>query len=629
MSATRSAGYSIGVTWRYGCAGKLLCLLVVSVVELFTGNSAYGQKKDTSDMVTIHIDNMKSMIHTQTDSGAYRRYVGDVILRQGTDTLYCDSAYQNEQTQNFEAFSNVKIAQAGGTKGTSDYLKYTSQTKKALMRGNVALTDGKNNLVCEEATYDLANKVAVYDNWGTLHNDSTTVTSRTGVYNVNEKNARFKGNVYITDPQYKLKSEDLLYNTETKVTQFYAMSEVIWGNGTGLLKTSSGTYDGMHGVADFKGRSAIWNDGQYIEGDSLKYSKLTGHGIAIGNVISIDTEHHSTMYCGFVEYYQKQRKTMATIKPVLVQANGKDTLYMRADTFYSAPMVKSKFKNLNSLMPGDTLVNPEWKANTGLMKDSLGNKVRPAGRALQKKDTLNWVTKASPEEEKAAKSEKTGKPEKTGKKKKDKKLKITEPVVAVDTAAADTTAPLYFIGYHHVLIFSDSLQGKCDSICYTRSDSMIRMMFNPIAWAHNSQITGDTIMMQMDSTQMRRLYVPNNAFMVSRTGPEKAKLFNQVQGQTLTAYFANKQVTKIVVTPNAECIYYPTDEKDEYMGLNNSTSVLMRIQFVDQKITNIKLEKDPKTTMQPLEKADLDAAKLSRFKWLIDQRPKRKEELFK
>jgi lipopolysaccharide export system protein LptA len=604
----------------------LIFLLFICSLYSFT---ALGQVKDTSDKVRISIDNARTFIHIETDSGKFTKFIGDVILRQGSDTLYCDSAYENESTKNFDAYSNVKIAQAGGTKGTSDYLKYTSQTKMALMRGNVALTDGKNNLVCEEATYDLANKVAVYDNWGTLHNDSTTVTSRTGVYYVKEKNARFKGNVYITDPQYKLKSEDLLYNTETKVTQFFAMSEVIWGNGTGLLKTSRGTYDGMHGIADFKGRSAIWNDGQYIEGDSLKYSKLTGHGIAIGNVISIDTEHHSTMKCGFVEYFQKQRRTMATINPVLIQANGKDTLYMAADTFFSAPMVKSKFKNPNSLMPGDTLVNPEWKANTGLMKDSPGSKVRQAGRALPKKDTLNWVTKASPDEEKAGKAGKTGKQVKKGKNKKDKTIKTAEPAVAVDTAVADTTAPLYFIGYHHVLIFSDSLQGKCDSICYTRSDSMIRMMFNPIAWAHNSQITGDTIMMQLDSTQMRRLYVPNNAFMVSRTGPEKAKLFNQVQGKTLTAYFANKQVTKIVVTPNAECIYYPTDEKDEYLGLNNSTSVLMRILFVDQKITNIKLEKDPKTTMQPLEKADLDGAKLSRFKWLIDQRPKNKEELFK
>ena len=605
-----------------GVAGRVW-KFVFAILICMHGVAAKGQTKDTTDKVSIHVDNTRNMIHMETDSGKFTKFIGDVILRQGTDTLYCDSAYENEDTKNFEAFGNVKIAQSGGTKGTSDYLKYTSKEKHALMRGNVALTDGKNNLVCEELTYDLANKVAVYDHWGTLHNDSTTVTSRTGVYNVNEKNARFKGNVYITDPQYKIKSEDLLYNTETKVTQFFAMSEVIWGSGQGLLKTSRGTYDGKYGIADFKGRSAIWNDGQYIEGDTLNYSKLTGHGVAIGNVISIDTGHHSTMKCGYVEYWQKQRRTIATIKPVLIQANGKDTLYMRADTFYSAPMVKSKFKNPNSLMPGDTLTNPEMKTPPGLVKDSLGKTVKPGIKPVPKKDTLNWVTKAAPGEEKNVKDEKDVK------KKKGKKTTVAAPAIVTDTAAADTTAPLYFIGYHHVLLFSDSLQGKCDSVSYTRSDSMIRMMYNPIAWAHNSQITGDTILMQLDSSQMKRLYVPNNSFMVSRSGPAKAKLFNQVQGKTLTAYFVNNKVTRIVVMPNAECIYYPTDEKGQYMGLNNSTSVLMRILFVDQNVTNIKLEKEPHTTLMPLEKADLENAKLSRFKWLIDQRPKSKEELFK
>src|SRR5207244_843535 len=81
-----------------------------------------------------------------------------------------------------------------------------------------------------------------------------------------------------------------------------------------------------------------------------------------------------------------------------------------------------------------------------------------------------------------------------GKKRKKKSGDIVQaPPIAVDTTAADTTAPLYFIGYHHVLIFSDSLQGRCDSIVYTRADSLIRMIYKPIAWAHNSQITGDTI----------------------------------------------------------------------------------------------------------------------------------------
>lgn len=598
----------------------LLCLIL-------QGIPALAQKADTAkkmavskdDKMIISIDRAQTITGFKTDSGDYRKFTGDVILRQGTDTLYCDSAIQNSTTKNFEAFGHVKIAQMGGTKGTSDYLKYTSDKKLAYMRGDVALTDGKNNLICEELTYDLGSKVAVYDNWGTLHNDSTSVTSKTGIYSVNDKNARFKGSAYITDPQYKITSEDLLYNTESKVTQFYAKSIVTRDGGKSVLQTSDGWYDGQKGIAHFLGHSSIWNDGQYIEADTLNYNKQTGYGLANGHVISIDTGHHATIYCGHTEYFQRKKILWATINPVLVQANGKDTLYMSADTFYSAPMTKSKLKNPNNQIPKDTLVFHEFP-----MPKDYSNK----GSAL--KEQIK-VANERTDTAKRAMPVKEGKKNrnKNKNKKKDNKSENAETTIVTDTTAADTTAPLYFIGYHHVLIFSDSLQGKCDSVCYTRSDSMIRMMYNPIAWSHNSQITGDTILMQMDSSSLKRMYVPNNAFIVSQSGPPKAKLFDQVQGKTLTAYFNKKAITKMVVYPNAECIYYNKDDKGAYLGVSQATSVRMLIFFEDQKIIKIKFEQDTHQTMTPLDKADIPGMKLSKFKWLIDQRPKSKEELFK
>ena len=167
-------------------------------------------------------------------------------------------------------------------------------------------------------------------------------------------------------------------------------------------------------------------------------------------------------------------------------------------------------------------------------------------------------------------------------------------------------------------------------MCYTRSDSTIRMINIPIVWAHNSQITGDTILLYLDSNHLRKMFVPNNAFLVSQSGPEKAKLFNQIQGKTLTGYFSNNSITKMLVMPNAQCIYYSQDDKNgAYMGVEEANSARMLILFSDQKIRDIKLYQDTHETMTPLEKADLPNMKLSRFKWLIDQRPKTKEELFK
>ncbi len=581
----------------------LLCVLL--------GFSGFAQNADSANKTFVNLDHALNIVGYKTDSGEFQKFIGEVILRQGTDTLYCDSAIESKPSNNFEAFGNVKIAQQGGTHGTSDYLKYTSGKKLAYMRGNVDLTDGKNNLVCEELTYDLGTKIAVYDNWGTLHNDSTSVTSKTGTYSVNDKNAHFRGSAYITDPQYKIQSEDLLYNTETKVTTLYAKSVVTKDGGKSVLSAKEGWYDGLRGIAHFQGHPSVWNEGQYIEADTLDYNKETGFSVASGHVISMDTEHHATIYCGYTEYLLKKRILWATINPVLVQANGKDTLYMTADTFYSAPMVKTKIPRQK--IPNDTFPNADSTQTIFLMPGENIPKQRIAA-PVNRKDTTNWAVPVT-EDKKS--------------KKKGRKDVVAENKILTDTTAADTSAPLYFIGYHHVLIFSDSLQGRCDSLCYTRSDSMIRMIYNPVAWAHKSQITGDTILMQMDSSSIKSMYVPNNALIVSQSGPEKAKLYDQIQGKTLTAYFTKKTITKMVVYPNAECIYYNKDDKGTYLGVSQASSMRMLIYFSDQKITKIKFEKDMHQTMSPLDKADLPAMKLSKFKWLKDDRPKSKEELFK
>ena len=650
----------------------LICLFTVCL-----SFAASAQQNDTSK-ITIKILNTRVITFNKTDSGEYRKFIDSVAFLEGTDTLYCDSAYQNSLTKNFEAFGDVRISQQDGTQGTSDYLRYTSDKKLAYMKGNVTLTDGKNKLNCEALTYDLGTKTGEYFDWGTLHSDSTYVTSKTGVYNVHTKDARFKVDVLITDPKYHITSQDLGYNTETKMETFFSKSTVISDSGRSILTTGKGTYDSKNVIARFTGPSSIWYDGQYIEGDSMHYNKQTGYGYAIGNVVSIDTAHHSTLYCGHAVYFKKQRILWAMIKPVMEQVNGKDTIFMRADTFYTAPMVKldipkSKIQSpkpidsvgavvgrVDSVKAVDSSVKSAVpKSGSDNIGSHLGKRnekdsvAKIAGVADSVKQTKSQIAKSKlptwrlPEYKyripdfmtdtsnakpvKVMIGEAASQPQPVvtnGKKGKKSKVKIPRLKMA-DTAEADTTAPMYFVGYNHVKIFSDSMQGKCDSVCYTRSDSIVRMINVPILWAHNSQITGDTILLYLDSNKLRKMYVPNNAFLVSRSGPEQAHLFDQVQGKTLTGYFKNNTITEMTVFPNAECIYYATDKAKAYIGVDEATSTRMRIFFADQNITFIKFTQDAKHTITPMEKADLPNMKLSRFKWLFDQRPQSKEELFR
>lgn len=568
---------------------RIAALMVLVFVCL--PSEAHAQKTDTYD--TLHVDNNRSGVFVKTDSGNIQKLIGDVILRKGTDTLYCDSAYLNTESNNIEAFSNVRMAQPGGTEAVSDYLRYTSRLKEAYMKGNVSLTDGENKLWCEELTYNTGTKIGVYTQEGTLQSEATVVTSNEGIYNVKTKDSRFKGDVFITDPDYTIRSEDLTYNTETKKMEFFAPSTVT--SDSSVLRTTCGTYDAKKGLAHFECRSSVTTQDQYLEGDTLHYNKAIGYGRSTGNVISIDTVQHTTLYCGRVDYFEKSKRLWATIKPVLKKVNDTDSVFIRADTFYSAPMPVK-----------DTLKSTQKTA----IKDSATKK------AL--KDTTNAVTKTS-----------------------SVKRKKKEPVIPIDsvflidkfthedTLTADSSAPRYFIGYHHVLIFSDSMQGKCDSISYTQTDSVLRMMYDPILWSRRSQITGDTILLYTDSSELKKMFVPNNAFVVSASGPPKANLFDQVQGKTLTAYFANNEITHMVVWPSAETIYYSKDDSGAYIGANQATSERLRIYFKEQAIDRISFDENVNQTMTPMDQVDIPAMRLSRYQWHEAKRPKSKEELFK
>lgn len=559
--------------YSYYCLKRISFFLLSFLVTLLgTYNIVIAQKPkaDTSGKIPITIVDNKTMEAFKTDSNSYFKFIGNVQFQHGTDMLYCDTAILNQEKNNLEAFGNVKIVQANGTTVLSDYLSYTGNLKKAYLRGNVALTSGNDNLWTEELDYYLNTKIGNYYQGGTLQSGSTTVSSTLGTYNAQTKEARFVDQVIVTDTAYNIESKDLGYNTESKMMRFFDSTVVT--NESSVLRTSQGIYDSKNQIANFTTRSSILNEEQFIVGDSLHYNKQTGLGNAFGDVIVFDTAQKSTLYCGKAFYNDKLKTLLAIEKPVLKRVDNNDSLYVRADTFFSAHFI----------MKTDTLKSTK--------KETLkkGNKkpLKPATTEKEAGFKTNFVT------------------------------------------TADTTSPKYYTGFHHVRIFSDSLQGKCDSICFTGKDSLMLMMKSPVLWSRRSQITGDTIIAYIDSGKVQKVVVPNEALIVSRSGPEKANLFNQVQGKTLVAYLVNEELDHATVKPDAESIYYPTDESGAYIGVSQSKSERMKIFFSKGDIDKLLLEQEIKQTLSPLQKIDIPTMRLSRFQWLEELRPTSIAELF-
>jgi lipopolysaccharide export system protein LptA len=562
-------------------------LLMVVLVFLSAAVAAQAQEKDSAT-VPVHIIRSDYGVHITSDTGEMDKLIGDVELEHNGTLMYCDSAYLRGASF-VEAFGNVRIVQPGGTEVESDYLRYTGHNRLAFLKGNVSLTDGKDHLWCESLHYNVATKVGTYDEGGTLQSDATTVVSNAGSYQVRTKDARFTGDVHVTDPQYTVVSDDLGYNTNTKIVLFYGPSVVT--NDKSVLRTSNGSWDSKQEKGFFTHRSSIQNEGQFIEADTLVYDRVTGFGNAYGNVVAIDTAQETTLYSGRADYNEITHQLWATIKPVMKKMSGTDSLFIRADTFFSAPVP----------MPGDTL-----QAAVSVQKDTVVPVVR------SKKKQSRASAKAAAKATAAVKGD----------------HKVLPAAPAPRPAPDEDTSLRYFIGYHNVRIFSDSMQGSCDSIAYSQTDSIMRLIRDPILWSRNSQITGDTILLYMDSGMLSRMYVPNKAFMISQSGPEKAQMYDQVQGRTMIGHFEDNALKDMIVWPDAESIYFVTDDDDAYLGVSQAQSERLRILFRDRRISRIIYEKNVKQSMTPLDQISIPSLRLSRFRWNPERRPRSYAELF-
>ncbi|HEX4851500.1 MAG TPA: OstA-like protein [Puia sp.] len=184
----------------------------------------------------------------------------------------------------------------------------------------------------------------------------------------------------------------------------------------------------------------------------------------------------------------------------------------------------------------------------------------------------------------------------------------------------------YMQGFHHVRIYSDSMQAVADSMYYSGMDSIFRLFTNPIAWAGGYQVTGDTMFLYTKNKKPDQIYVWENALVVGKSGED---MYNQVKGITLHGYFKNGEIDYMRAKGNAESVYYIKDDSLALVGVNRVTRAdVIDMIFQNKELNKVVLRNDAEGTMYPIRKANIGEMKLRNFKWLDERRPKTKFELF-
>nr|WP_255496197.1 OstA-like protein [Mucilaginibacter sp. FT3.2] len=191
----------------------------------------------------------------------------------------------------------------------------------------------------------------------------------------------------------------------------------------------------------------------------------------------------------------------------------------------------------------------------------------------------------------------------------------------------DTARVRILIAHHNAKLFKSDLQGKADSIFYSNSDSTIRCYVKPMFWAQGSQLSGDTVYLQMRNKKMDNIELFPSAFIVNIDKNDSLH-FNQMGGKKMRGFFKNDKLERMYTVGNAESIYFKRDSATNVVeGIERSLSSRMRISFANNKVTNLLAQTKPENKYLPLKKVTEDDKILKGFIWKPKDRPVSKESI--
>lgn len=183
------------------------------------------------------------------------------------------------------------------------------------------------------------------------------------------------------------------------------------------------------------------------------------------------------------------------------------------------------------------------------------------------------------------------------------------------------------IGHHHAKLYKSDLQAKADSMFYATSDSTMRCYVNPIIWAEGSQLSGDTIYLQMKHKKLDNMTLFPSAF-IANIEPGDSLHFNQVAGKKMRGFFKDDKLNLMIITGNAESIYFSRDSgKLTITGMERSLSNRINVSLKNNKVTNLAFYSKPEHKYGPMEKVKDEDKILKSFIWKPKERPVSKESI--
>lgn len=593
----------------------------------------------------VHI-NQADTVHTYGD---YLKYLGvekmayinnNVKLTDRNGSLVTQNLDYNLETGIGNFYNGGKVTE-GKTVITSTDGTYFADTKDIYFKKNVKLDDPKNHLRADSLLYNMTTKKANFISETTIKNDDIDVKTTRGTYDLNSGNAFFTERTSVKDSSGRVYTADnIALENKTGNAQLEgnaiivdtANNFIVIGNQIFLNKKNNSFLATRKPLLIIKQK----NDSTYIaadtifsgittfvERDKMSLQKDTVINVnlqqdqKVANVETIDSSerklpskkinhsdsvHVQSQFSDSTGSHLKNRDTTLGIKEVRVppDSSKRDSLkHSIKDSVLTILKDTSKIietKNIDVLTHADSARNKILN----LVRDSIsGNGKIDSGLADSiKTSTHIRLTDSS----------------------------IVKTGVVKDSTNKSDSATRYFLAFHNVRIFNDSLQSVCDSMFLSSKDSVFRLYKEPVIWSGSTQITGDTLYLFTKNKQPERLYTFENAMSVNRT---REGFFNQMAGKSINGYFQDGKIDFVRVKGSqSESIYYMQNEDSAYIGMNRATGDVIDLFFKNEDLIKVTFINEIKGSMYPMGLIPQDQKQLKNFRWLDARRPKSKFELY-
>jgi len=399
--------------------------------------------------------------------------------------------------------------------------------------------------------------------------EKVVITCEKAIQYFEDKRIEGVGNLKVVQDTLTLMAKRGSYYTEKHLAEFNQGVQLSDGKVT--LTADSGNYKTDEKKALFRGRVVVVDSATTIASNTLMYYRSEDRTVAVGNVKVLLRESNATIYGDSLEHYNKRRYTMVTKNPKLVQLDS--TVTSKIDT---ATGERTRSVKVDTLIVTSRVMEV-YQDSTFSMAGMPSRQVGIVRRDTVHADTI-----------------------KTGKR---------------------------FIAIDSVEIVRSELASRAGEVIYYTQDSLIVFRKKPVIWYGDTQLTGDSIAVQMANRKLDKLFVKGNAFAISRSDSIYKTRFDQLTGQDLTIYFKDDKIQRIHVDRNAISLYHVFD-KGKPNGANRTTADTIVIYFSDGRVDYSKAiggvegQYYPEKMLRGREKE----YNLPEFNW-IEERPKKEKNL--